>query len=209
MGKKLSLVLVGILAGAIMLTPASAHFRPKIPHIKQHMKKVFFTKKQVNNQFARKDSVFTKAETDQRIDALRFGVVPSGTTIRGAVGADFHAETAPERDFGVDVSLPVPAANALSDDEVSINVDGWVSGNGQTQPTTDDTNPGCTGTPASPTAPAGHVCIYVAGGDNAVNVDGFSVLPGTGASPYGFKLGWDAAAPGDTFIDAVWAYTAP
>jgi hypothetical protein len=209
MSKKLSLMLVGALLGAIMLSPASAHFRPKIPHIKQHMKKFFYTKAQANARFAEKGTAFTKAETDQRINTLRFEPVPSGTTIRGAVGADFHAENAPERDFGVDVSLPVPAANPISDDEVSINVTGWVSGNGQTQPTTTDTNPGCTGTPANPTAPAGHVCIYVAGGDNAVNVDGFSVLPGTGASPYGFKLGWDVAAPGDTFIDAVWAYTAP
>lgn len=135
--------------------------------------------------------------------------VPSGETIRGAVGGDFHAHDADASDFGVDVSLPMPAANHLSDDEVNINVDGWTDAGGQAAPTTTDTNAGCTGTPAAPTAPAGEVCIYVAGADRAFNIEGYSVLPGTGASPYGFKLKWDASQEGDTFIDATWAYTAP
>lgn len=135
--------------------------------------------------------------------------VPSGETIRGVVGGDFHAADADASDFGVDVSLPMPAANDLSDDEVNINVAGWTNAGGQTAPTTTDTNAGCTGTPAAPTAPAGEVCVYVAGADHAFNVQGFSVLPGTGASPYGFKLKWDASQEGDTFIDATWAYTAP
>jgi len=140
---------------------------------------------------------------------LMFGTVPSGRTIRGAVGGDFDAAAA-LTDWGVIVSLPSKARNALSDDEVFINVAGWQSGDvGQVQPTTTDTDAGCTGTPANPTAPAGKVCIYVAGGDNAQDVNGYSVLPGTGASPYGFKLKWENTGTGDTFIDAVWAYTAP
>ncbi len=167
----------------------------------------FFTKEQVNNQFARKDSVFTKAETDQRINTLRFGAAPPGTTIRGAVGGDFDAHTAAEIDWGVVASLPVPASAPLSDDHVFINVSGWQQGNGQTQPDTTDTDPGCTGSPANPTAPAGKVCVYVAGGDNANDVNGYSVLPGTGATPLGFKVSWKSNATGDTFIDAVWAYT--
>jgi hypothetical protein len=40
----------------------------------------------------------------------------------------------------------------------------------------------------NPTAPAGKVCVYVAGGDNANDVNGYSIRPGTGASPYGFKV---------------------
>jgi hypothetical protein len=135
--------------------------------------------------------------------------VPSGETIRGAVGGDFHAADADASDFGVVVSLPMPAANNLSDDEVNVNVAGWTDAGGQTPPTTTDTNPGCTGTPAAPTAPAGEVCIYVAGADHAFNLEGYSVLPGTGASPFGFKLKWDASQEGDTFVDATWAYTAP
>jgi hypothetical protein len=55
----------------------------------------------------------------------------------------------------------------------------------------------------------GKVCIYVAGGDNAANVSGYSVRPGTAGRRYGFKLKWDAVNNGDTFIDAVWAYRYP
>jgi hypothetical protein len=135
--------------------------------------------------------------------------VPSGRTIHGAVGGDFHAFDASASDFGIDVTLPIPAANALGDDAVFVNVAGWQNAGGQTMPTTTDTDAGCTGTPFNPTAPAGKVCIYVSGADHALNLNGYSVLFGTGASPYGFKLKWDASAIGDTFVDATWAYTAP
>lgn len=135
--------------------------------------------------------------------------VPSGKTIHGAVGGDFHAFDATASDFGIDVTLPIPAANALGDDAVFVNVAGWQNAGGQTTPTTTDTDVGCTGNPANPTAPAGKVCIYVSGADHAFNLNGYSVLFGTGASPYGFKLKWDASTIGDTFVDATWAYTAP
>jgi hypothetical protein len=136
----------------------------------------------------------------------------SGRTIRGAVGGDFHAYTNEAADFGIDVSLQIPAANALGDDQVFVNVAGWQGEAGQTQPTTTDTDPGCTGSPSNPTAPAGKVCIYVSEGDDALDLNGSSVLFGTGASPYGFKLEWDPPAVvggTNTFVDATWAYTAP
>jgi len=89
-------------------------------------------------------------------------------------------------------------------------VAGQQQGSGQTAATSSDAgDAACTGTPAAPTAPAGKVCIYVSGADNALNAHGVSVLFGTGASPYGFKLVWDVAHIGDTFIDATWAYKAP
>ena len=135
--------------------------------------------------------------------------VPSGQTIRGAVGGDFHAFDSTASDFGVDVTLPIPARNALSDADVFVNVSGWQDAGGQTAPTTSDADAGCTGSPVAPTAPAGKVCIYVSGADHAFNLSGYSVLAGTGASPYGFKLKWDASTAGDTFVDATWAYPAP
>jgi hypothetical protein len=141
--------------------------------------------------------------------ASALGPVPSGQTIRGAVGADDHAHDADASDFGIDVSLPMPAANPLGDDEVNVNVDGWQDAGGQTAPTTTDTNAECTGTPAAPTAPPGEVCIYVAGADHAFNLAGYSVMFGAEESPFGFKLKWDASQEGDTFVDATWAYTAP
>jgi hypothetical protein len=134
--------------------------------------------------------------------------VPSGGTIRGAVGGDFHAYDAGSDDFGVDVSLPIPASSGLTDDDVHVVVSTWQNGGGQSQPSTTDGNAGCTGSVANPTAPAGDVCIYVTGGDNAENVTGYTVAFGSEATRYGFKLKWDPAIAGDTFIDAVWAYRA-
>jgi hypothetical protein len=156
------------------------------------------------------DESLQRGHFSQRLEnQLAFATVPSGRTIRGAVGGDFDA-AASVLDWGVILSLPAKARAALSDDDVFVNVAGWTSGDvGQVQPTTTDTDAGCDGSPANPTAPAGKVCIYVAGGDNAEDVQGYSVLPGTGASPYGFKLKWTNTATGDTFIDAVWAYQAP
>ena len=136
----------------------------------------------------------------------------AGSLLRGAVGGDFDAQLPPGSvngaDFGVDVSLRQAAGNQLGDNDVYIALR-WKNGGGQTKPTTADTNAGCTGTVALPTAPRGKVCIYVAGGDNAANVSGYSVRPGTDQSRYGFKLKWDVTHNGDTFIDAVWAYRYP
>jgi hypothetical protein len=135
-----------------------------------------------------------------------------GSLLTGAVGGDFDSQLPPGSgvgaDFGVDVGLPRQAGNLLGDNDVYIALR-WQDGGGQTIPTTSDTNAGCSGTVAHPTAPRGKVCIYVAGGDNAANVSGYSVRPGTGESRLGFKLKWDAAHNGDTFIDAVWAYRYP
>jgi hypothetical protein len=137
------------------------------------------------------------------------GRVPAGKTIRGAIGGDFHVYSDASDDFGVAGSLPIPASSPLGDDDVHIVVTTWTSGDpAQTQPTTTDTNAGCDGTLRRPTAPAGDVCIYVAGGDNAANVEGFSVRPGTARSRFGFKLAWDAPGTDDTFLEGVWAYRA-
>jgi hypothetical protein len=137
------------------------------------------------------------------------GRVPAGKTIRGAIGGDFHVYSEASDDFGVAGSLPIPASSPLGDDDVHIVVTTWTAGDvGQTQPTTTDTNAGCTGSVRLPKAPPGDVCIYIAGGDNAENVDGFSVRPGTGRSRFGFKLAWDAPVTGDTFLEGVWAYRA-
>ncbi|HEX2105656.1 MAG TPA: hypothetical protein VHF51_18530 [Solirubrobacteraceae bacterium] len=130
--------------------------------------------------------------------------VPTGRTIRGVVGANLHAfSNDPAIDYGVDAVLPIPAPSNLTDAQVSVDVAGAVGG-----PTTADGNPGCTGTPAAPSAPAGRVCIYVAAAANAVTLQGLSAA-GAAGSPYGFKLIWNSANAGDTFVDATWAYTAP
>ena len=152
-------------------------------------------------------------------NTLQNASIRSGVTVRGVVGGDFEgiAPTGAGNpcenncDWGVDESLPFPAPVGLNDSHVL--VDTSLCGTdcpGITPDSTESTSDAvCTGTIALPTAPAGVVCIYVAGSGNAVELVGFSVLPGTGASKYGFKLGWVSQTSDDTFVDAVWAYTAP
>ena len=137
--------------------------------------------------------------------------VPSGATVRGAIGGDYHAFDAQASDFGAVASLPMSArhGNRLRDGDVFVNVADWADAGGQTAPTTTDTNAGCTGTPRFPSAPPGKVCIYVSGADHAFNLRGNAVMFGTQGSLNGFKLNWDASTAGDTFVDASWAYTAP
>ena len=136
--------------------------------------------------------------------------IPAGKTVTGAIGADFD-NSAPggTADWGTDASLPMAAPGDITDADVSVVVSEWQDGGSQLRPTTTDGNVNCTGTVAAPTAPPGKVCIYVTGADNAVNLSGYSVAFGTGGSKYGFKLKWDVDHPGDSFVDAVWAYTAP
>jgi hypothetical protein len=137
----------------------------------------------------------------------------SGSQIRGAVGGDFDTQlpagSVNGADWGIDQAFKPAATNLIHDGQVFIVVSGWVDGGGQTQPTTTDGPGPCTGTVANPTAPSGDVCIYIAGGDNAANVSGYSIIPGTGGSKFGFKLKWDAMHNGDSFIDATWAYRFP
>ena len=139
-----------------------------------------------------------------------YDTLPAGQTVYGAIGADFDNTNVGSSDWGTDMSLPMKAPYKIYDYDVVVNVDGWQDGGSQLHPTSADSgDAACTGSPSSPTAPAGTVCIYVTGADNAVNLQGYSVAFGAGGSYYGFKLGWDAASTGDTFVDAVWAYTAP
>jgi hypothetical protein len=137
--------------------------------------------------------------------------LPSGQTISGVIGGDYHNfDAAQSVDFGVNETLPLRATAALLDGDVSVNVAGQQQDAGQTPATTTDTSAGCSGTPASPTAPAGDVCIYVSGADGAQNLSGYSATFGASGVPFGFKLKWDASGTaGDSFVDATWAYTAP
>ena len=138
---------------------------------------------------------------------------PSGTLIRGAIGGDFDTQLPPGglvgADWGIDQQFDEPAGNRINDSEVYIVTSTWTDAGGQLTPTTTDGPGPCTGTAAQPTAPAGKVCIYVLGSDNAVNLSGYAIAVGTGGSKYGFKLKWDAAGNGDTYVDAVWAYRYP
>ena len=120
----------------------------------------------------------------------------SGETIRGVVGGDFDANAA-GNDFGVLETFPIPAPQPVED--ANIVVDGG----------DDDEANRCTGTAAAPSAPPGVVCIYPTGVVlNAIGFRGKDVIVG-GSSRFGFELLWAAADPGDTLLQAIWAYQAP
>lgn len=135
-----------------------------------------------------------------------FDEVPSGRTIRGVIGYDDNAESA-ATDYGILTTLPMRATTKLTDADVFVNIEHWTSIDGtQSEPSTTDTHPGCNGSLAAPTAPAGRVCIYVVHSDRADDLNGYGVGSG---SNQGVKLNWTANSTGDTFVDAVWAYRAP
>lgn len=50
----IALLMTGLMIGAMMIAPASAHFVPELPHLIKHMKQIFFTKAQANNRFVQK-----------------------------------------------------------------------------------------------------------------------------------------------------------
>lgn len=131
-------------------------------------------------------------------------------TIRGAIGGDFDTQLPAGgtvgADWGVDQQLTVPATTLIRDDDV------FVVGTGEAGEGT-ISDPGdaneCPGTISKPRAAPGNVCIYLTQSDNATNIEGLSIMPGSGGSRFGFKLLWDAETNGDTFVDAVWAYRFP
>jgi hypothetical protein len=171
----------------------------------------------VGNSELRYGAVDRRNIDPDALDSLQFYSIRSGVTVRGVIGGDYEVPTGTNCtdncDFGAYASLPLPAPIGLSDSEVLVDNASWVTGDGQTKPDLDasesGSNAACTGSAQNPTAPAGKVCIYIAGGNNASAVKGVSVMPGTGTSRYGFKLVWSTTHDEDTFIDAVWAYKAP
>jgi hypothetical protein len=139
------------------------------------------------------------AKGDPGLSAL--DPVPAGRTLQGVVGLDVDA-TAGGGDWGVLTSMPMAATAVLTDDDVYVDVGHWSNLGGNTPPTTTDGSAACTGTPSTPTAPPGKVCIYVQHSTNAVDLFGYGVN-----SRQGFKLNFTNSAVGDAFVDATWAYT--
>lgn len=131
--------------------------------------------------------------------------LPSGKTVHGVIGFGYAA-SAGNQHGDIDQQLPVPATAALKDADVYVSLNGFTSSGGIT-PTTADTNAGCTGSVTSPTAPAGKVCVYIAAGQNSAGIQGLGIGPN--GTPYGFKLSWDSQTSGRSFVEAVYAYTAP
>ena len=132
-------------------------------------------------------------------------------TFRGVIGIDVAAVAgqAEGDDWGDTASIGGKARTPLSDADVTVaaalpaGVDGDVV-------VSDSGEHACNGTWQKPTAPPDRVCIYIANADNATDIHGVSISPGSGGTKYGFKIVWDTPNDNqDSFVDAVWAYKPP
>ncbi|MCB0875615.1 MAG: hypothetical protein R2718_03215 [Solirubrobacterales bacterium] len=139
---------------------------------------------------------------------LSGGTIPSGTTVTGAWGGRYTAALAGTQtnSYLLTYSFPLPAPVRLTDAQVQF-------GAGTAGPV-GDADPACTGSVASPTAPAGKVCIYSQ--DNARDnstLTGFKLSAAqanTDADAYGFTVRMvNISTPGTMRAEGTWAYTAP
>lgn len=129
----------------------------------------------------------------------------AGETIHGGIGLDTHAGPLPPgsengQDFGTIMTLPIPANEALTDADVIA-----------AGPNSEESPADLALCPGLGLSTPGVLCIYYSAesSDNIALVNGYSIVPGAGGSPYGFKLAWSAPTENaDTFIDAVWEYIA-
>lgn len=131
--------------------------------------------------------------------AMVNGKIPSGTTVTGIEAFDVNSDVA--GDYSVSVTLPGRASAALTSDVVNF---------GGNSPMISDGSPGCTGTTAAPTAPAGKVCIYlIAAASDSASFFGTDI--GGVISDQAFAVYWfdDATSNDNVFAKFTWAYTAP
>ena len=140
------------------------------------------------------------------------GAAPA-KTFRGVIGADVEgvAGLTDGGDWGAVATVPGGADTRLSDTDVA--VDGFLPAatqDGEPVEVGDASDHACNGTWQVPTAPPDTICIYVANADNAVDIHGVSISPGSAGVKWGFKLVWSHATDlEDSFVDATWAYTRP
>lgn len=158
--------------------------------------------------------------TKVTLSALLTPTIPKGTTVYGVIGGRYYAHAQGDS-FDTYSSLPAKTTPAF-DQETDVQVGHTFAcpdNNTCLSAEEDDVSGVCKGTAAAPSAPAGKVCIYPSMVGNAQFLVGFNVVDGqnpntpNAATPLnfatGFGLGWEAAAAGDSYVTAVWAYKAP
>ena len=123
-------------------------------------------------------------------------VIPSGRTVTGAIS--FSRATAAGASSGSEaIMFPAMAPVALTD--TTVNFQPILYGN--------DGDPACTGSVATPTAPAGKVCLYMNEWAFPMRLfEGRALSIGT----KGFKIVWanDVTSTVE-YMNGSWAYTAP
>jgi hypothetical protein len=126
-------------------------------------------------------------------------MAPSGSTQIGTVGAEGTATGAGQY---VDTSISFALRLASAPTVVEVPWGG--------------SDPNCSGTPGSPAARPGYLCIYIRDRYNVhqgtAGYDLYPQEPGNlnfGASPFGVLLSVDSAGPGPVWVLGSWAVTAP
>jgi hypothetical protein len=122
--------------------------------------------------------------------------IPAGVTVTGTDYWKFPAVD-PIRVFGASVSLPAATAVPLTDATIGQKASPAASDG--------DEDPQCTGSFASPTAPAGKVCVYL---KDAINVTNVATIAAAD-SPRAFLFTWEAENFNPSSMQIAWAYTAP
>jgi hypothetical protein len=117
--------------------------------------------------------------------------------VTGTIEWDVHASSGSD---GLGVDLPGVAPAALANTDVNVGAGAGTS----------DDDAGCNGTPSSPTAPAGKVCIYLS---MTRNIDLGTVQGVAGLLPdRSFRFVWlpvSTTDDDDAYVSATWAYRAP
>jgi hypothetical protein len=135
-----------------------------------------------------------KPKADARYDRP---VIKAGETVRGTIGGQFSSMAAGEISF----NAQLPRAAPFGLDDAHVTIDGAPDDAGQ-----------CTGTSTTPTAPAGHVCIYPYSVSNVAPnpVFGGGHIWGSGdGTKWGFQVSVDVQSTGMAWWFANWAYKAP
>lgn len=139
--------------------------------------------------------------------------LPSGKTITGVIGGDFQQDNINLGDWRVLASIPVVVPVILKETDVVIQKNEKVDNeclNASCLSDTEAAKPAvCTGSLGVPSAPPGKLCIYPLSSVNARSLRSFPVPLDVNSQTRGVSISWSVLGAGDTFFNAVWAYTAP
>jgi hypothetical protein len=127
--------------------------------------------------------------------------IPSGATVTGAFGiaSTVTAAAATGNDLQQVVSLPGSAPSDLTNETINFAPSGIAT----------DSDAGCAGNAAAPTAPAGKVCLYLTSAPGlGTTVEGLAI-PGYLGSRVGFVVHATTAGGATTGAFGTWAYTSP
>ena len=141
--------------------------------------------------------------------------IPSGITVTGAFGIGSNVTVTPiltSNDPPPDtLATPTRTTCSRSCSCPARRRPTWATAtvNFGPGPSAADADAACTGSAAAPSAPAGKVCLYLAGAAGADTVVDGQAIPGLAGSRLGFVVHAVSATTSVTGLFGTWAYTAP